>query len=215
MEPHYKPYEGLFITIEGGDGAGKSTLSKRLVPHFEKLGYSVIWTREPGGTPLAEKIRALLLDASLPVSAPAELMLFLAARVEHLEQVILPALRASKIVISERYNDSTVAYQGSARGLGMDYVEKLAHEATRGIEPDITLLLDVDPESALKRLSRKKDRMENEEIHFHRDVRSGYLHLADKYPSRIAMIDAGLSPEEIFKLSIKAIEPRLALKPHK
>src|SRR5688500_10278574 len=125
MQQINKPYEGFFITIEGGEGCGKTTLSNKLAVELENKGYTVFKTREPGGTPLSERIRDLLLNSNESIADKAELLLFLTARVQQMEDKIKPALRQGYIVICERFNDSTIAYQGCARGLGMDYVEKL------------------------------------------------------------------------------------------
>lgn len=214
MSQHYKPYDGVFITLEGGDGSGKSTLSDKLATHFQNNGYSVLRTREPGGTPLSEHIRALLLDkkSKLPLSDSAELFLFLAARLQHIEDVICPALRDGKIVFCDRFNDSTIAYQGCARTLGCEYVEHICKLATRDLEPDCTLLLDIDPEIALKRVLGEKDRLESELLQFHREVRSGYLHLADKYPNRISILDAALPQDALFEAALKELEAHLKMK---
>lgn len=215
MPSQNKPYEGLFITIEGGDGAGKSTLIEGLVRELSKEAYEVISTHEPGGSLLSNHIRALLLENSqnIPISEKAELFLFLAARVQHLEEKILPALYSGKVVICDRFNDSTIAYQGCARHLGKYYVENLCHMACGDLTPDITIFLDLDPQLGLNRAFQKKnqslDRMEKEHKQFHSEVRQGFLHLADEYPQRIRIIDASLFPEEVLKQSLAAIHDLL------
>lgn len=213
-----KPYEGLFITLEGGDGCGKSTLAEKLVKELEKKGYQVLKTREPGGTPLSENLRGLLLnkDSKFNIGEKAELLLFLAARVQHIEEVILPALRDRKVVICERFNDSTVAYQGCGRHIGASLTEQICNLACDNLEPDITLFLDVDPEIGLKRVCADKhalDRLEQEKLQFHREVRSAYLHLADKYSNRIVVIDAEQPEEEVFAAALKVVDSHLVLKP--
>lgn len=208
-----KPYEGIFLTIEGGEGAGKSTLAAALVAHCHKQGYPLVHTREPGGTLLSERVRALLLEneqPSLKISEQAELLLFLAARAQHVEEVMLPALRAGKLLLCERFNDSTIAYQGGARHLGMDYVEQLVHLAIRDLSVDCTLLLDIDPEVAFQRLGRKRDRLESEALQFHREVRSAFLYLADKYSERIVVLDATLPEQELLQAALRALQPHLA-----
>jgi dTMP kinase len=192
-----KPYNGFFITIEGGEGSGKTTLSLTLKSELESKGYSVFHTREPGGTPLSEKLRALILQpSSVKIGDQAELLLFLAARAQHIEEAILPALHQGKMVICERFNDSSIAYQGCARHLGMNHVEELCHLACRGLKPDLTFFLDIDPELGLQRIKEKRketfDRLEQEHLQFHKEVRQGYLHLADQYRERIIILDATL-----------------------
>ena len=205
-----RPYEGLFITIEGGDGCGKSSLTTSLAHELEKRGYSVLRTREPGGTPLSEHLRNLILDLdSYKVSKRAEMLLFLTARVQHIEELILPALKEGKIVLCERFNDSTIAYQACARDLGVEDVEKLCHLVCDGIEPDVTMLLDLDPKIGLMRVPGKKDRLESEKLQFHQQVRQGYLHLADKYPERITLIDATPDQENVLKSALDALLPNL------
>lgn len=214
----HKPYEGLFITIEGGDGAGKSTFAGNLAVALEEKGYCVYRTREPGGTALSEEIRKIILNPNSPfkIGERAELLLFLAARAQHIEETILPALREKKVVICERFNDSTVAYQGAARHLGMGHVEALCSLATN-LEPDKSFFLDIDPEEGLRRAKEKRnqplDRLELEQLQFHRDVRQAFLHLADCHCDRISVIDATESPEEMVDKALKALEPNLTLKP--
>lgn len=218
MQLQSKPYEGLFITLEGGEGSGKSTLCKKLASELEKMGYEVMTTREPGGTPLSEFLRNLLLNNPdhLNISEKSEIFLFLAARVQHIEETILPALREKKVVICERFDDSTIAYQGCARHLGMSYVEKLCALASEGLEPDVTVILDLSPEEGLSRVKKGKktfDRLESEILQFHAEVRQGYLHLADKHPHRIVVIDAAPSSDEVLKDCLNAIRPKLMLRP--
>jgi len=211
--------EGIFLTIEGGEGSGKTTIAEQLTKTLSDRGYSVLHTREPGGTKLSEQIRNILLKHSssdLSMGVHAELLLFLAARAQNIEENILPQLRKGGLVLCERFHDSSVAYQGAARYLGMQYVEQLCHLACPGIEPHCTLLLDLDPRVGLERAKKLRgqelDRLEEEGLQFHSEVRQGFLHQADKYPSRIRVIDAGLSLDQVLKASLLAIEPFL-LKP--
>ncbi|MFZ0565288.1 MAG: dTMP kinase [Chlamydiales bacterium] len=212
-----KPYEGLFISIEGGEGAGKSTLSEQLALRLEKRGYKVEKTREPGGSPLSEHIRHLLLDPDkkIAIGQQAELFLFLAARAQHVEERILPALRQGKVVICERFNDSTIAYQGCARHLGMHHVEQLCKLICGAdFEPNCTFFLDLDPAEGMKRIRGKKaDRLEQEQLQFHREVRQGFLHLADQHPDRIVILDASSTVEQVVDSAIQALESRLHLNP--
>lgn len=212
MQSRNKPYPGLFLTIEGGEGVGKSTFAGSLEAYLREKGHQVVRTREPGGTKLSEALRQLLLESETEVGSHAELLLFLAARSQHLEELILPALHAGKFVICERFHDSTIAYQGCARHLGMTYVEELCKLSTEGIVPDYTFFLDLDPEEGIKRIKTKRgqplDRMEQQEIQFHREVRQGFLHLADKYPERIHILDAALPPEKVFAEAIVRLNDR-------
>lgn len=211
-----KPYEGLLVTIEGGEGSGKTTLTNRLAQELEKRGYPVLKTREPGGTPLSEHIRKVLLspDAPYAISDQAELLLFLAARVQHIEERIKPALRQGHIVVCERFNDSTIAYQGCARHLGAERVEQLCKLVCEG--PDLTLLLDIDPVEGMRRITAERkepfDRLEQEHLQFHREVRQGFLHLADQYPQRITILDATLPIEQVTQAALTLVESRLPLK---
>jgi dTMP kinase len=213
-----KPYAGLFISIEGGDGSGKSTLAHEMTRILMDKGYKVHATREPGGTSLSEKIRDLILhpESSIKIGNRAEMLLFLAARAQHIDEVIQPKLRAGEIVICERFSDSTIAYQGSARHLGTQEVETLCKLSVH-LEPDLTFLLDIDPHEGLKRVREKRkstyDRLENEQAQFHSEVRQGYLHLADRYPNRIIILDASLPKEQLLAKALTELEPRLLLKP--
>lgn len=218
MQQIHKPYEGLFITIEGGEGSGKSTLSDSLEQELTKRGYQVVKTREPGGPPLSEHIRNLLLNPSkeFQIGERAELLLFLASRAQHVEETILPALRQGKVVVCERFNDSTIAYQGGARHLGMHYVEQLC-QLICDMEPNCTLLLDIDAEEGMRRIKKQReeqiDRLELEKLQFHKEVRQSFLHLADKHSQRISILDASLPLEQVLEAAIKAVESHLTLKP--
>lgn len=202
-----KPYSGFFLTIEGGEGCGKSTLSDGLRKELEARGHVVVRTREPGGTPLSEKVRDLLLHPGEGVSIceRAEMLLFLTSRVQHIHELILPALREGKVVICERFNDSTLAYQACARHMGELDVEKICALVCDHIQPDCTLLLDLDPEVGLSRFT-SRDRLESEELQFHRDVRKGYLHLLDKFSERIHLIDASKSAKEVLEAALEIVD---------
>lgn len=220
MQQINNPYEGLFITIEGGEGSGKSSVCAHIAKALEARGYEVIQTREPGGSPLSEHLRELLLSSkeAYKIGERAELLLFLAARAHHIEEQILPALHQGKIVLCDRFNDSSIAYQGCARHLGMHYVEKLCQLATEGLaEPNCTLFLDLDPVIGMERVRQLRheqfDRLEQEKLQFHREVRQGYLHLADQHPERIEVIDASQPLDTVVEACLQALEPHLALKP--
>lgn len=208
--------KGFFITLEGGEGAGKSTLMDRLVHALQEGGRHVVKTREPGGSKLGEFIRQWLLDRDIHVNVgkKAELLLFLAARAQHIEELIEPALSNGQVVICDRFNDSTIAYQGVARGLGATLVEQLCGLVCDKVKPDLTLFLDLDPVVGLARTRNaikenagkgEMDRIEAESISFHAMVRQAFHMLAQEQPDRIVMIDANHSQEEVFQMAWKAI----------
>lgn len=209
--------KGLFITLEGGEGSGKTTLLHQLTAYFQKNGRDVLATREPGGTFLGETIRSLLLSNSShsKIGLQAELLLFLAARSQHLEEKIVPALNQAKIVICDRFNDSTIAYQGGARGLGVEYVESLCKQICGKNLPQITFYLSLPPEVGLARsrginkehaAKGELDRIESESLDFHRKIHQTLEDLAKKEPGRICKIDARQPQEEVFKKVISVIE---------
>jgi dTMP kinase len=193
---------GLFLTFEGPDGSGKSTQLRLLAQRLRAMGRDVFETAEPGGTPIGMQIRRVLLDASNSELRPtAELLLMFACRAQNVDQWILPALAQGRIVISDRFTDSTLAYQGAARGLGAEVVNELDRIACRGLVPDLTLLIDIDTETGLARAHGRnmkardvETRMDEQTIEFHRKVREAYRHLAAEEPRRIRLID-GARPE--------------------
>lgn len=204
----------LFITFEGGEGAGKSTLIDRLFAALKAQGHDLLKTRAPGGTPAGEAIRALLLNKEGTKLTPrAELLLFLADRAEHVDEVIVPALKAGKIVLCDRYNDSTVAYQGIARGLGVEEVKKLCKFATNQLEPHLTFYLDLDPAIGLKRLQQVKegkDRIEAEKLSFHQRIRTAFHEIAKREKERFHILDASLPPDKVFAQAMEVIDALLA-----
>ena len=180
----------MFIAFEGGEGAGKSTQEKLLADALLAQGYSVVRTREPGGTPAGERIREVLLSPEYTgLDERAEALLFAASRGEHVARIIRPALERGDVVICDRYIDSSVAYQGYGRDLGVDTVRNLSLWATHDLLPDITILLDIDPALGLSRVSNP-DRLEREPIEWHRAVREGFLQLASADPDRYLVLDA-------------------------
>lgn len=191
---------GKFITLEGIDGAGKSTHHDWLVKYLKARGLEVVATREPGGTPLGEKLRSLLLSESM--HQETEALLMFASRKEHLEQLILPSLRAGKWVVSDRFTDASYAYQGAGRGMDQERLEILENWVQAGFRPDLTFVFDVPAEIACQRLSgsgKTVDRFEKETLDFFQRIRLAYLRLAEKNPERIRVIDAGQSIGEIQK----------------
>lgn len=203
---------GIFIAFEGGEGAGKSTQVAGLAALLRAAGRDVIVTHEPGATRIGAAIRALLLDPeSAGLTARAEAMLYAADRAEHVDSQILPALAAGAVVITDRYVDSSLAYQGAGRPLDPAQVEALNVWATGGLHPDLTVLLDIDPIVGLQRAGSLPDRLEAEPLAFHQTVRASFLALAARDPDRYVVIDAGQAPEVIAELVSAAVHRRLAL----
>lgn len=200
---------GLFITFEGGDGAGKSTQAKLLADSLEAAGNSVVMTREPGGTPVAEQIRDVVLDlANEGLDDRTEALLFAASRAEHVAKKIRPALTQGKVVISDRFVDSSIAYQGIGRGLGIEQVRDINNWATNGLWPDLTILLDVHPDQGLDRVELP-NRLEAAPESMHADVRSAFLELAGLSPERFLVIDARKPVAEIAAEVLAAVTARL------
>ena len=189
---------GVFITFEGGDGSGKSTQIQSVRDWFESRGREVIVTREPGGTELGTEIRRLVQNGPEDVDARTEALLYAADRAYHVATVIAPALERGAVVLGDRYIDSSLAYQGAARSLGVDEIASLSAWATRGLYPSLTFLLDLPPEVGARRRTDAPDRMERESMDFHERVRHQYLRLADAEPERIVVIDAVGTIEEVF-----------------
>ena len=190
---------GLFITLEGGDGAGKTTQIKNIESFFEKKGLVVVHTREPGGTPISEKLREILLDADNTEMEPVtEMMIYAASRAQHVRELVLPALEDGQVVVCDRFLDSSIAYQAYARGLG-DMVAKVNEYATGGLAPDITFWMDIDPKAGKERVSKMGDfdRLEMEQLDFHYRVQEGYRKICEAEPGRVKRVDASLSVDEI------------------
>jgi dTMP kinase len=194
-------FPGKFITLEGMDGAGKSTQLQWIEKVLLEKGKTVIVTREPGGTPLGEKLRELLLDAAQSMHPETEALLMFAARREHLDKVIFPTLERGDWVISDRFTDASFAYQGGGRGMSSGKLDDLEAWVHAGFQPDLTLYFDVPVEVGRQRVSASKspDRFENERDEFFQEVRAAYLERARKFPSRIHVIDASVPPDEVAK----------------
>ena len=204
----------MFITLEGPEGSGKTTAVEAAVKALEEKGYQIVRTREPGGTPIAEQIRDVILDkANTKMDPRTEALLYAASRRQHLVEKVWPALKEGKIVICDRYLDSSLAYQGGARGLGVDEILIINLFATENTWPDLTLLFDIKPEVGLARIasnaSREVNRLDLEKLDFHNKVRDTFLALAKRYPDRYVIIDASLSREEVARATLEAILSRL------
>ena len=199
--------EGYFVVFEGGEGAGKTTQIEALVKWLEARGTEVVMTREPGGTSIGARIRDVLLDpGASEMDERAEALLYAADRAQHVAEVIRPALQAGKTVVSDRFLDSSLAYQGLARGLGIDEIYRISDWATGGLLPDLVLYLEVDPQSGLGRVDRDLDRMERAGSGFHDRVAAAYADLAARYPKRFVVIDAGRSQGEVHAAVVAAYE---------
>lgn len=201
--------KGYFITFEGGDGAGKSSLIISLHAALIERGYDVMQTRAPGGTEPGKVIRNLLLHPHEPVVPEAELFLYLADRAQHVAKVIRPALSQGKVVLCDRYNDSTVAYQGGARGFGLEKVEALCQFASGGLTPNLTIYLDLDPAIGMERIKKAqeaKDQIEAEDLSFHRKIRQTFHVIGKKHPERFQVIDASAPKEIVFEQALKLID---------
>ncbi|WP_080831678.1 dTMP kinase [Cohnella massiliensis] len=206
--------KGKFITIEGGEGSGKTTLIGRLADRIKEKGYEAVTTREPGGSPIAEAIRNVILERShTKMDGRTEALLYAASRRQHLVEIVVPAIERGAVVLCDRFIDSSLAYQGHARGLGMEAVWEINRFAVDDCMPDLTLFLDLEPEAGLARIEanalREVNRLDLEGLAFHRKVREGYLEVAGRFPERIVTIDAMRSPEFVLEDAWRYLEARL------
>jgi len=195
---------GWFITFEGGEGAGKSTQIGLLLDHLEGRGFPTVVTREPGGTELAEAVRAVLLDPAFEPDALTEIFLLEAARHDHVRRVIAPAMERGEVVVCDRFTDSSLVYQGHVGGVGVEAVAELNRLAVGELEPDLTIVLDLDPSEGLRRARRRnaeggreEARIDEQPEAYHRGVREGFLLLARRYPDRVKAVDARGGSEEV------------------
>lgn len=205
--------KGSFITFEGIDGSGKTTQLNRLAETLRRVGRDVLVTCEPGGTPLGREIRKAFLETKQDVEPLAELLLFAADRAQHVQHLILPALAAGRIVISDRYADATTAYQGAGRGFDLELIKSVIAIATGGLKPDLTLFFDIDPQSAVDRMAfrgeHKMNRMDLESLEFYTRVREAYLRIAAAEPARFRVIDADRGVDEIAEETLNIVTEHL------
>ncbi len=210
----------MFVTFEGPEGAGKSTAIRAISAQLTERGLDVVTTREPGGGPLGQRIRQMLLEEG-SVSPETELLLFLADRANHVETIIQPALDAGKFVLCDRHADSTIVYQGYGRGLDLEFLKAANRFATKGLVPDLTLLFDLDPKIGLDRLNiveknlfdteakrRDVNRLDREPLEFHQKVRNGFLTISREEPERFVILDAEKTPEQLVEEALTAILAR-------
>lgn len=198
---------GLFLVLEGGDGAGKSTQMGMIADWLERRDLDVVRTHEPGGSPIGADVRRILLSPEgHPPSPRTEALLYAAERAEHVASVVRPALRRGAVVVCDRYIDSSVAYQGVGRGLGAQTIEQISLWATDGLVPHLTVLLDVDPQTALSRSDDPADRLESEPLDFHTRVRHAFLDLAARAPQRYTVVDASRPSADVHRDVVAAVE---------
>jgi len=213
----FLPMSGLLITIEGIEGAGKTSLIDGLKEFLLSNGKEVVCTREPGGTELGKKIRSLLLDSPETPAELTEVLLFAADRAEHCKQTLTPALKQGKVVICDRFIHSTLAYQGYGRGLDLKTLDQINNIATDGLKPNIVFLLDLEPEEGLKRAAKREDdletssesgwnRFEDEKLEFHRKIREGFITLANKTPESFVVLDASQSKEDVLRSALEELK---------
>lgn len=198
--------KGLFITLEGADGCGKTTQLNLLKEYLTSNGYEIVVTREPGGKGLGEKLREILLNYDGEVSDRCEAFLYLADRAQNIDTIIKPAINSGKIVLCDRHTDSSVAYQGYGREQNIDNINMLNELAVNGVHPDLTIVFDIDTETSMARVGAEKDRLESAGIEFHKRVRNGYLEIAKKNPQRIKVVDASQTIEDVQRDVIKIVE---------
>ena len=200
----------MLITVEGGDGAGKTTLVRALAQHWNAAGVPLQTTLEPGGTAIGRGLRNLVLHTDAELSLWAETFLFLADRSADVAEIIRPALHRGQLVLCDRYADSTLAYQGHGRGLDLDLLQRLNHAATGGLQPDLTILLDIPPEQGVARgRADGGDRIADAALDFHRRVNHGFRAIAAAEPHRVVLLDAAQPPDAVFHAALAAAEPRL------
>jgi dTMP kinase len=206
------PNTGLFVTFEGIDGSGKSTQMELCAQALEAAGHAVVLTRNPGGTEFGLELRQILLHSTKPVYPLSELLLFIADRAQHMDELVFPALQAGNIILCDRHMDSTLAYQGYGRGLDLHTIRELNQIAIQGKKPDLTLLFDGDPAVLAHRVNHRgqADRMEQEKADFHQRVRQGYLTLAQQEPERIVVLDATQDIQTLHQQVMQRLQAAMA-----
>jgi len=206
--------KGTFITFEGAEGSGKSTQAKLVCEYLREKNKKVLELREPGGVPISEAVRKILLNVrNKEMYSRCEVLLYMAARAQLVDEVILPTLKRGGIVLCDRYLDSTLVYQGWGNGDNIDVIKAIGHYATQGLQPDMTLIFDIDTQEGLRRTGKVKDRIEQRSLQYHRRVRKGYLEIAKQEPQRMKVINAdGRSKEDINKEVLLYIEQVLQLR---
>lgn len=202
--------KGFMLVCDGSNGAGKTTVIKKIETYLISQGFDVVLTREPGGTPIGEKIRDVILDPTTPEMVDiTELMLFGAARAQHIQEKIIPALNAGKVVVSDRFDAATISFQHYARGIDIDVIHKINNLALGGFSPDMNIILDLDPVIGLERVKERGeglDRMEDEKMDFLIKARHGYLQQAQEYPDKFTVIDASQTKSQVTSEVIKVLE---------
>ncbi|WP_046003735.1 dTMP kinase [Pseudoalteromonas rubra] len=206
--------KGFMLVCDGSNGAGKTTVIQGIADYLEQQGYDVVLTREPGGTPIGEKVRSVILDPSTPeMGSMTELMLFGAARAQHVEEKIRPALEAGKVVISDRFDAATFSFQHYARGIDLETITTINELALGGFKPDMNLILDLDPQLGLQRVSQRGeglDRLEDEKMEFLHRAREGYLAQAKADPARFCVIDASQDKQSVLSDCLKVVDALIA-----
>lgn len=200
---------GVFITLEGPEGSGKSSQGRQLVRWLRRAGHRVVFVRDPGSTALGRALRRMLLHTATPLNAMAEALLFIGGRVQLVNERIAPALRRGQAVVCDRFHDSTMAYQGFGGRLDEPRLQRVGRRAIRGLMPSLTILLDLPVERGFARLRRSRDRMERKELAFHRRVRRGYRALARREPARFVVIDAARPPAQVWQAIERAVAKRI------
>ncbi|MDQ0233375.1 dTMP kinase [Metabacillus malikii] len=206
--------KGIFITFEGPEGAGKTTIINLVKEHFQKMGIRANFTREPGGIQIAEKIREVILNKDhVNMDARTEALLYAAARRQHLVEKVIPALQRGEVVICDRFIDSSLAYQGYARGLGINEVYSINEFAINGQLPDLTIYFQIEPEEGLKRIessaNREKNRLDLEQLSFHQKVQTGYEKVIEKFPERFTVVDAAKSVKDVLQDVLSILEKNM------
>jgi dTMP kinase len=217
MPAEMRPHRGFFLVLDGPDGGGKTTQASRLVDWLRERGFDVVACRDPGATPLGDRLRAILMQRdAVPLSMRAEMLLFMASRAQMVEEIIRPAMESGHVVVCDRFLLATIVYQGFAGGLDPAEVSGVGRAATGGLLPDLTILLDVPPETARGRVGAGRDRIEDRPAAYHESVRAGYLRAAQGsplYPAPVALVDATYDPDTVFKLICREVMLVLAIDP--